>query len=257
MGRHTPNSRRKGLHPVTPVWRADKTARHNQNPNTLENALVNRVRSCWSNRQRATPEQRANLKDAIGELRTFRTNRERNSELHAKLDKEAITCYRGKGILLGATEAEWRKFCENRHILTRVQLDAPQQTGIFDTLLISELDEPKGRDRTRPPQERIDTRYFTETRTAIDKSELTPYLPVRQMCSFIMERTAQQEFLHKIRILADDQRDHPDHKRDFKRIYRLANRVLNEIHEQSRHIVLTTNSTYTRGLDNAKYSKTE
>ena len=205
-----------------------------QNPNTLENALVNRVRSCWSNRQHATPEQRANLKDAIGELRTFRTNRELNPDLHAKLDAEAITCYRGQGILLGATEAQWRKFCENRHILTRTQLDAPQQTGIFDTLLISDPDEPKGRFRTRPPQERITQFYFTSTMQEIDKGELTPYLPVRQMCSFIVEKSEQTEFLHKIRLLADDQRDHPDHKRDFKRIHRLANRVLNEIYAQAR-----------------------
>ena len=205
-----------------------------QNPNTLENALVNRVRSCWSNRQHATPEQRANLKDAIGELRTFRTNRELNPDLHAKLDAEAITCYRGQGILLGATEAQWSKFCENRHILTRTQLDGPQQTGIFDTLLISDPNEPKGRFRTRPPAKKIDTAYFTRIHAEIENGNLTPYLPVRQMCSFITEIEAQSEFLHKIRLLADDQRDDPDHKRDFKRIYRLATRVLNEIHETQR-----------------------
>ena len=202
------------------------------NPDTLENQLVYRLRSCWNKHPCPDTYVWNNLKDAISELRTFRTNRKLNPELHAQLDAEAVDNYRGSG-WLGYPEYKWEIFCRNKHLLTRTRLNEPMQESLIKKLPVP-TEQPKGRVRTRPPAEKISKDYFTATRTAIDKGELTPYLPVRQMCSFIMERTAQQEFLHKIRMLADDQRDHPDHKRDFKRIHRLANRVLNELHEQAR-----------------------
>ena len=204
------------------------------NLNTLENDLVNRVRRCWNKRQHFNTEhERNNLKDAIRELHTYRTNRKRNPELHAKLDAEAVACYRGKHLLLPPTESQWEIFCRNKHLLTRTRLNEPMQESLIEKLPVP-TEQPKGRVRTRPPAEKISKDYFTATRTAIDKGELTPYLPVRQMCSFIVEKSEQTEFLQKIRLLADDLRDHPDHKRDYKRIHRLANRVLNELHEQAR-----------------------
>ena len=202
------------------------------NPDTLENQLVYRLRSCWN--KHPCPDTYAwnNLMDAISELRTFRINRKLNPELHAQLDAEAVDNYRRSG-WLGYPEYKWEIFCRNKHLLTRTRLNEPMQESLIEKLPVP-TEQPKGRVRTRPPAEKISKDYFTATRTAIDKGELTPYLPVRQMCSFIVEKSEQTEFLQKIRLLADDLRDHPDHKRDYKRIYRLANRVLNEFHEQAR-----------------------
>ena len=147
------------------------------------------------------------------ELRTFRTNRKLNPELHAQLDAEAVDNYRRSG-WLGYPESQWEIFCRNKHLLTRTRLNEPMQESLIEKLPVP-TEQPKGRVRTRPPAEKISKDYFTASRTAIDKGELTPYLPVRQMCSFIVEKSEQTEFLQKIRLLADDLRDHPDHKRDL------------------------------------------
>lgn len=203
----------------TPSYRAE----------TLEHGLVDRVRRCWNDRQHQTAEARANLKDAIRELRTFRTNRERHPELHAQLDKEAIENWRGSG-LLTHSQAQWDIFCRNKHLLTRTQLDEPTQESLIEGLP-APIEQPKGRVRTRPPVERIDTVYFTETRTEIENGKLTPYLPVRQMCRFIAETGEQRAFLNSVRYLAKGREDDPDFSREYRRIHRVATRVINELDE--------------------------
>ena len=167
--------------------------------------------------------------DAISELRTFRTNRKLNPELHAQLDAEAVDNYRGSG-WLGYPESQWEIFCRNKHLLTRTRLNEPMQESLIEKLPVP-AEQPKGRVRTRPPAEKISKDYFTETRTAIDKGELTPYLPVRQMCEFITEANEQRAFLNSVRFLAKERKDTPDYSREYKRIYRLATRVLNELDE--------------------------
>ena len=202
------------------------------NLNTLENDLVNRVRRCWNKRQHFNTEhERNNLKDAIRELHTYRTNRKRNPELHAKLDAEAVACYRGKHLLLPPTESQWEIFCRNKHLLTRTPLDQPIQESLIEELPVP-AEKTKGRVRTRPSEEKITRDYFTQTRTEIeDKGNLTPYLPVRQMCGFITEANEQRAFLNSVRFLAKEREDTPDYSREYKRIHRMATRVLNELDE--------------------------
>ena len=200
------------------------------NPNTLEKSLVERVRLCLKGNRKDEYERR-NLKEAISELRTFRTNRARNPELHAKLDKAAIETYRGSGWLTNST-AKWDLFCRNKHILTHTRIDEPQQESLIDG--IPAPAEKQGRVRENPPVERITKEYYTSTREDIDNGTLTPYLPVRQMIGFIVETAEQTAFLQRVRNLADAQREHKDHCRDYKRIHRLASRVLIELHEASK-----------------------
>ena len=194
---------------------------------TLESSLVERIRLCWKGNRRGEYE-RNNLKDAISELRTFRDNRAINPVLHARLDKEACLTYKGSGFL-GYNESNWELFCRNKHILTRTPIDEPTQESLFEGIP-APAERAKGREN--PPKERITKEYYTRAREDIDNGTLTPYLPVRDMCSFIIETDEQTAFLHSVRLLAADRRDDPDHSRDYKRIYRLANRVLTELHEQ-------------------------
>ena len=198
---------------------------------SLENSLVDRVRRCWNKRPHPTPEARANLKDAISELRTYRTNREINPELHATLDTEAMKCFHSGG-LLGYTEQAWQTYCHNKHQLTRTRLDEPKQTGMFDTILVTE-EQAKGRVRMHPPAEKIDNAYFTQTLTEIENDTLTPYLPVREMLGFIVDSRAKKQFLIRVRALAFKQKNHELHGKDYKRIYRVATRALNELHNAS------------------------
>ena len=117
-------------------------------PNTLENALVTRIRSCWNKRPCATEYERNSLKDAINELHTFRTNRDLNPELHAKLDKEAVEAYKESG-WLGYPQANWERFCNNKHILTRTRIDEPQQESLIEGMPVP-AEKPKGRVREKP-----------------------------------------------------------------------------------------------------------
>ena len=120
------------------------------NPNTLEKSLVERVRLCLKGNRNGEYE-RNNLKDAISELRTFRTNREINPELHAELDKAAIETYRGSG-WLNHSPVKWDLFCRNRHILTRTRIDEPAQESLFEG--IPAPVEKQGRVRQNPPQKK-------------------------------------------------------------------------------------------------------
>ena len=206
-----------------------------KNPHTLENDLVNRVRRCWHKRPYPDNYGRNNLKDAIRELRTFRTNRGINPELHAKLDAGAVDCFNSQGLLGGYTEKAWHTYCHNKHILTRTRIDEPRQESLIDGLPVS-MEQPKGRARTRPPAEKISREYYEQTRTEIENGNLTPYLPVRQMLGFIHDTDEQKSFISTVRILAKIREDDQDHRRDFKRIHRVASRVMNELHETSRQV---------------------
>ena len=197
---------------------------------SLENSLVDRVRRCWNKRPHPTPEARANLKDAISELRTYRTNREINPELHATLDREAMQCFHSGG-LLGYTEQAWDTYCHNKHQLT-TRFDEPKQETLIQGLPVT-TEQAKGRVRMHPPKERITRDYFTQTLTDIENDTLTPYLPVREMCRFINESKEKKQFLMRIRALAFKQKDHELHGKDYKRIYRVSTRTLNELHNAS------------------------
>ena len=200
------------------------------NPNTLENDLVKRVRRCWNNRRGSTDYERNNLKDAISELRTFRTNREINPELHAALDTEAVENYQGSGFL-GYPEYKWEIFCRNKHLLTRTRIDEPRQESLIKGLPVI-AEKTKGRVRTRPPAEKITQDYFTKTLQAIDTGELTPYLPVRQMLSHINGTESQKSFLNSVRYLAKDKAEDKDFSTEYRRIHRVATRSLTELETQ-------------------------
>ena len=200
-----------------------------KNPNTLENDLVNRVRCCWKKRPYPDNYGRNNLKNAIQELRTFRTNREITPELHAKLDKEAVDCFNSGG-LLGYTEKAWHTYCHNKHTLTRTSIDEPIQESLIEGLPVT-TEQPKGRVRTRPPAEKITKDYFTRAYADIEAGELTPYLPVRQMCRFIVEAAEQQRFINQVRHLAKEREDDPDYSTEYRRIHRVATRILTELDE--------------------------
>ena len=202
----------------------------NQHPNSLENSLIDRIRRCWNKRQHSTGA-RANTKDAIFELRTYRTNREINPQLHQQLDTEAMKCFHSGG-LLGYTEKNWDTYCYIKNQLTRIRFDEPKQETLIQGLPLT-TEKPKGRVRMHPPKERITQDYFDSTITEIENGTLTPYLPVREMLGFIVDSRAKKQFLMRVRTLAFKQKDHELHGKDYKRIYRVASRALNELHNAS------------------------
>ena len=162
--------------------------------NSLENSLVDRVRRCWNKRPHPTPEARANLKDAISELRTYRTNREINPELHATLDREAMQCFHSGG-LLGYTEQAWQTYCHNKHQLTRTQIRRTKtgQVCLIQGILVTDgTGERQSKNAPASRKNGLIRAYFTQTLTEIENDTLTPYLPVREMCRFY-QSTAERK----------------------------------------------------------------
>ena len=141
---------------------------------SLENSLVDRVRRCWNKRPHPTPGARANLKDAISELRTYRTNREINPELHATLDREAMQCFHSGG-LLGYTEQAWDTYCHNKHQLT-TRFDEPKQESLIEGLPVT-TEQAKGRVRMHPPAEERITQRLLHADTDGDRNRQAHTLP--------------------------------------------------------------------------------